>query len=283
MIETDLILISISLAALAFATITDIKIKEVPDWLSYALISSGLAIRLIHAFIFSEFSYFFFGILGFAIMFIVGNVLYHTKQWGGGDAKLLMGLGATLATTPFYLESNIPFLLILFIYILLSGAVYGIFWSLTLIFKNTQKFTHEFKNVNKTKTARNLKIISFIGTILFIILLIAYSERELIFLLLVLTIVTLLYPYLFISVKSVENLYLYTTFPVEKLMEGDWVANNVKKNNKIIFHKKLAITKQDIETLKKLNVKTVVIKDGIPFVPPFLIGTILALTIGNPF
>jgi len=42
------------------------------------------------------------------------------------------------------------------------------------------------------------------------------------------------------------------------------------------------INKKDLRKLKELNIKKVLVKDGIPFIPPFLIGTILALIIGNP-
>ena len=282
MIVADIILIIISIAALIFASITDIKTKEVPDWLSYALIASGLFIRLLHSIIFSEYLYILYGILGFASMFILGNILYHTKQWGGGDAKLIMGLGSTLATTPFYLTtSSIPFLAILVVFIMFSGAIYGLVWSLSLIFKNIKKFKQEFKNINKTITAKTLKILSLITTILLIVIIILLP-RDYTFILIVLTVLTMLYPFLYLAIKSIENLYLYSYFTIDKLMEGDWIAEDIKRNNKILFHKKTSITKRDIKKLKELNIKKILIKDGIPFVPPFLMGTILALIIGNP-
>jgi len=282
MIIADLILITISLAALIFATVTDIKIKEVPDWLSYALMISGLSIRLMQGVLFNKYSYFLYGIIGLLSMLIIGNILYHTKQWGGGDAKLLMGIGATLATTPFYLEkSSIPFLGVVFILIMLSGAFYGIIWSLFLIHKDTKKFKEEFKKINKMHYIKLLKIVSFIIICLFItILFFVPSTIKPIIISLLLIIIC--YPYIFIAIKSVESLYLYTFFSVDKLMEGDWIVNDIKRNNKIIFYKKAAITNRDIEKLKELNIKKVLIKDGIPFVPSFLIGTVLALIIGNP-
>src|SRR3989344_4161451 len=148
MIIPDLLLMLVVLVALIFASITDLKIKEVPDWLSYALIASALVIRLIYSIISSEYDYFFFSIAGFTVMFILGNLLYHTKQWGGGDAKLLMGLGAALATKPSYLpESKIPFIVTLFVFILIAGAVYGLLWSLYLTFHDFKNFKIEFKRV----------------------------------------------------------------------------------------------------------------------------------------
>ena len=41
---------------------------------------------------------------------------------------------------------------------------------------------------------------------------------------------------------------------------------------------------KSIELLKKANIKQVLVKEGIPFVPPFLLGTILTLVVsGTPF
>ena len=95
--------------------------------------------------------------------------------------------------------------------------------------------------------------------------------------------IILLYPYLYSAAKSLEHLHFYVYMPIHRLVEGDWIAKDVKKNNKIVLHTKDSITKKDIKELKESNIKQVLIKDGIPFVPPFLIGTILALIMGNPF
>lgn len=284
MIVADIILIVISLAALIFASITDIKIKEVPDWLSYGLIASGLIIRLLNAITFKEYSYFIYGILGFGSMFIVGELLYHGKLWGGGDAKLLMGLGATLATTPFYLESSkIPFLLIVLMFILFTGALYGLSWSIFLIFKEPKKFKTEFKKMNQSQSSKIIKILSMLLVTLFLIAIILLPINGIVKIFSsILMLLFLVYPYLFIAVKSLENIHLYVYLPTSKIVEGDWIARDVKINNKLVFSKKTTVTKRDIKHLKDLNIKRVLVKDGIPFVPPFLIGTIIALLIGNP-
>ncbi len=281
MIIADIILIIVSLITLIFASISDIKIKEVPDWLSYGLISTGLTIRLLHSLIFQNYSYFLYGLLGFASMFIIGEILYKTKMWGGGDAKLLMGLGSSLATTPFYLQtSKIPFLLILFTSILISGVVYGILWSIFLISKDLQKFKEEFKKMNQEKTSKIIKILSIIAVfVLFIGIILLPIPNFIRVFITIFIILFLIYPYLFIAVKAIENIHFYNYMPINKIVEGDWIANDVKKGNKIIFSKKIMITKKDINYLKNLNVKKVLIKDGIPFVPPFLIGTIFSLII----
>ena len=43
----DYLLLLIGLIATLIAAITDIKTKEVPDWLSFSLISTALGVRLI--------------------------------------------------------------------------------------------------------------------------------------------------------------------------------------------------------------------------------------------
>ncbi len=283
MIITDIILISISLAALIFATIVDIRIKEVPDWISYGLIASGVSIRLLHSIIFADWLYLIYGLLGLGITYLVGSILYHIKQWGGGDAKLLMGLGTTLATKPFYLpNSTMPFLLTLSIYIIILGAIYGIICSLYLMLKNISKFTFEFKTLLKTGRSNIVITISSLASLILIILifLIDSLKIKIIFLAFI---ALLIFYFVFIAVKSVENVFFYKKVPPNKLVEGDWLASDVKLGRRIILNKKTIIEKKHILDLQKLNIKKVFIKEGIPFVPPFLLGTILAILIGNPF
>jgi len=284
MIITDIILIITALSALIFSTIVDIKIKEVPDWISFSLIATGLIIRLMHSIIFSEWQYFFYGLLGLGATFLIGNLLYHTNQWGGGDAKLLMGLGATLSTKPFYLqESSMPFLAILFIYILISGAFYGVAWSISLVARNFKGFKSEFKHLLKTGKSHTLQTTSLLASLVLLIMIFFANSLSLRITLLLFALMLSLFFYSYIAIKSIENLHFYKKIPIDKLVEGDWLAKEVKLRNKIVLSKRTTIEKKHINELKKLNIRQVLIKEGIPFVPPFLIGTVLALIIGNPF
>ena len=65
--------------------------------------------------------------------------------------------------------------------------------------------------------------------------------------------------------------------PVNKLVEGDWVLEEVKVGKKVLVAAKYGITKEQIAELKKAKVKRVLVKEGIPFVPSFLLAYILAL------
>ena len=92
----------LALAALLGATIVDLKKREIPDWISAALLVLALAAKLggWHA-------VGWIGILaGFAIAFGVSFGLFAMGGLGGGDVKLLAALGAALgwpAILPFAL------------------------------------------------------------------------------------------------------------------------------------------------------------------------------------
>ncbi|MEK6922651.1 MAG: hypothetical protein AABX08_02520, partial [Nanoarchaeota archaeon] len=193
-------------------------------------------------------------------------------------------LGTMLATKPFYLqESRFPFLLILFVYILIAGAIYSVAWSIYLISKNIQAFKSEFKSLINFKKNQMVISTSIITSIVFFILVFITKSLTLKLILLFLAIVSAGYFYLFSAIKAVESLYFFKKIPIHKLVEGDWLAKDVKLRNKIILSKRTTIEKRHIAELKNLRIGEVLIKEGIPFVPPFLIGTIFALMLGNIF
>ena len=91
-----IILGSIALIGLIIGSITDLKTREVPDWLNYGLISIGLGLNLIFAFIYRDYWIFLNSLIGFIAFLLIALAMFYTGQWGGGDSKMLMGLGATI-------------------------------------------------------------------------------------------------------------------------------------------------------------------------------------------
>ena len=85
--------------------------------------------------------------------------MFKTRQWGGGDAKLIMGLGIVFATGPFFVkESYLPFLFMFVVNTLLLGALYGVVYSVVLAHKNRKKFVLALKKrirALKRKTLKN--------------------------------------------------------------------------------------------------------------------------------
>jgi hypothetical protein len=75
---------------------------------------------------------------------------------------------------------------------------------------------------------------------------------------------------------------MYKKINPKNLMEGDWVQGDIYKNKKLIYKEDpLGINKKSINLLIKHKIKQVIVKEGIPFVPSFLIGTIATLILGS--
>ncbi|MBS3152491.1 prepilin peptidase [Candidatus Woesearchaeota archaeon] len=273
-------LIIVAIIWILFATITDIKKREVPDWLNYSLIVIGLGIRAIYSLITKDFSYILFGLIGFIACFVFANLMYYTKQWGGGDSKLLMGLGAMFGNYNldiFDAVHKLPFIATLIINIFIAGTVYGIIYSLFLGAKNHINVLAEIKK----RKFNELKIISLIILALIIIIFFIF-ERDIFYLIALLLIASLFAVFLLYLIKIIEDVSLYKFIQTNKLTEGDWLVNDIIKNNKIICKaRNIGLTRQDILNLKKNKIKKVLIKEGIPFVPGFLFGFILTIVFGD--
>src|SRR3989344_455919 len=318
--------VSITLIFLIFASISDLKTREVPDWLNYSLIAIGLGGRGIYSIIEKDYKILLYGIIGFGIFFIISNIMYFTKQWGGGDAKLLMGLGAMFGSYEGIniLRPNldIPFLAILLINILLAGTIYGILYSIFLAIKKRKEFAREFKKESQKEL--------IIGAVLGLLLIAAgiFFNSILGYMIIIFGIIIAVFTLLYIFLKVIEKTCMIKYIDVNKLTEGDWIAENVKYKNKVICYainkldneaakrktkkinelienkltflpesvkkslqnffiretskySNLGLTKQDIEKLKKHRIKKVLIKDGIPFVPSFLLGFLMTIIYGN--
>ena len=87
----DLIIAGILLIA---ASYTDIRTREVPDWMSYVGIGCGFILAVFNSWTLHSWSYLINSAVGFVIAGAIGGILYYSGQWGGGDAKILMALGS---------------------------------------------------------------------------------------------------------------------------------------------------------------------------------------------
>lgn len=280
----DILLIIITVIWLTFASISDLKTREVPDWISFSLIIIAIAFLLIQ--VTSERNYkLLINPLIFGIIFtIIAFTMYYTKQWGGGDTKLLIPLGIIFSTYPERLLNylnpmlNMQFPIILLINIFVIGTIYSLLYSFYLAIKNKEKFVKEFKK-NESKTAK------IIGMILAVVLVIAaiflQSPKNILFLLS--SLLVLITPYLITFVKSVEKSCMLGKVSTSKLTEGDWIMEDIYHNKKLILSKNnLGITKEQIGIIKKIK-KEILVKNGLPFIPSFLIAVIVSLIFGNLF
>jgi len=287
----DLLIIIICLVALIIASFTDLRTREVPDWLNFSLIASGLGINLIASLLKNDWYYIINSIAGFVFCLIIGVIMFYTGQWGGGDSKAIMGLGALIGLNVrnirnFFLIFSDNFLISFLVNILFVGAIYGLIWIFALAVKHRLKI---IKKINEIRKEKAFKLFFALFILLIVILgslvvFIPYPEMKMPLLFLLLF--TLILSIFWLFAKAVEETAMIKLVPVEKLTEGDWIVEDIIVNKKrITGPKDLGITKEQIETLLKLKkkgkIKNVKIKEGIPFVPSFLIAFIFTVVLGN--
>lgn len=276
---------SISFIALVIGSITDLKTREVPDWVNYGMVFSGLGLNLLFSVIYSNPSFAINSILGLVIFFGIAYIMFYAGQWGGGDSKMLMGLGAMIGIDVGALSTQ--FLSGFIINALFVGAVYGLFWSFYLVLKNRKKFWAGFTKALSEKNAVKTKKLLLVSLVLFFALfLIANSYYAKIFVL-SLAFLALSTFYLWAFVRTVEKTCMHRLVEPSKLTEGDWIVKDVHVWGKYITGPKdLGISKSQIRKLTELyekgKVKKILIKEGIPFVPSFLIAFVITWTFGNP-
>src|SRR3989338_8918958 len=142
---TELFLFALAFIWLAVASFQDIRKREVANWLSFSLILFALAFRAFYALMNNDMWFFLNGLIGLAIFFIIANMLYYGRLFAGGDAKLLMALGAVLPFSGSFF-SNMAFLLVFIFLFLAAGSVYSLIYTIFLVSKRKKEFAREIKS-----------------------------------------------------------------------------------------------------------------------------------------
>lgn len=249
---------------LVAASISDIKRREVPDWLSFSLIAIALATRAIFSVFTRDISHFVYGIAGLFTFFLLSFLLYRAKIFAGGDMKIMSALGAVFALE----KISFSFLF----NILLVGFFYCLLYSAFLAFKNKSSYIREVKKIKIKKE----KIISFFLS--FVLLFLVFITRQ--YQMLWIVAFFFAFPFLLLFVKAVENSCLVKEVPPEKLTEGDWLLHDIRIGKKTIKARFSGLDKKEIALIKKEGIR-VKVKYGIPFVPVFLLSFVASLAFGN--
>ncbi len=217
-----------------------------------------------------------FSCIAFSMLWAIGHVTSYFGIWGGGDAKMLMGFGALLATFPDV--AVWPFLITVIFNSIFAGFIISLLVMTYLIIKNIGRFRTEFKNnLNK------YKIYLFLASLTLILPLIGILLNNL--LLSYIGIVVFPVALLLLTAKSIESISLHKLISPSKLMEGDWILDEIKIGDFNYIPKRSGITKLELEKLKSLEIsgeiKSVNVKFGFPLGPGILAGLIIGLTIGD--
>ena len=267
-----IILIVLGLIWMLVASIEDLTTHEVSDWLNYSFVIAVLGFRFFWSlFSFQGFWFFYWGLIGFCLFFLLGNLFYYSRMFGGGDAKLMYGLGAILPLSLVFSINLKAFLSFIFVFFLV-GAIYGLFGSFVLMFANWKKFRKEFF----FQIEKSGKMILFVMVFSLVVMGFGFFMGELFYLggLLVLM------AFLFIFSKAIDQSAMIRKRRVSLLREGDWLYRDVKVGSKVVKSDWEGLSKEEIKLLNKKGGK-VLVREGLAYVPVFLISFIVWLFLIN--
>lgn len=280
---TDFIFIAVAIVGAFAGTITDLKGRWVPDWISYFMIIFGITGHIVVSIMQWNILPAVYSAAAAAIFYGIANLLFYSGVWGGGDAKLFVGFGALL---PFYtpgMAAPWPWLLTLWLNTLIFGSIFGVSGSIFLAFKHKNKFMSELKTlIQKNKVILCATPIFF--AVACVIYLLNLSTTIYIPLLAILLLLTA-FPILYVILKSVEYACMFKHIAPHKLVEGDWIAEEVSVENYNYKPAKTGIEKKDIVKLIELEksgkLKQIKIKEGLPYVPAMFAGLLASIFYGD--
>lgn len=257
----------VALIWMIFATVQDLRVKEVSNWLNFSLVGLGLAYRLFYSIQNRDHGFFLLGVLGVFVFFFISQAFYYGRVFGGGDAKLLVGIGAVL---PFgnlneLIINGCLFLLLLFF----IGAAYSLIASVIFAFRNKRKFLVSFARLNKEFNWR-----FYSSLFLFVFGIVSYGYKIIYGFVFVFLLFSL--SYLFIYLRAVDRGCMIVYVKPRDLREGDWIGEEILIKSKKIGDSVHGLSLLEIKKLIKRG-KKVLVKQGVPFVPVFLISYIVML------
>ena len=268
----EILLFTYALIVLILSTITDLKRREVLDTANIALFSISLITIIIYSLIYQTFAPLISSLKTFIPLTILAFALYYLMQWGGGDTKLLIALSIPLAfplKEQLFLNASLNFL----INLIIVGALIGIIYALIIIIKKFKEFIKQLR-LNAKEYKLSLSLFIFFGILIFIL---SYQQQNNLLKAILYSLSTflLITPILHLIFKSIENISMIKTIKVNKLTPGDWIIDKAIRNKFNIST--LGIEEEQILKLKSSNIKQVKVKEGIPFVPMFLIAYLLTM------
>ncbi len=271
MLDEYWFLVILGLVWIIVAVIQDLRKREVANWWNFSLIAVALAYRANLSVFLGDYWYLWWGLIGFGVFFVLAYAFYYGRAFAGGDAKLLMGLGTVLPFSNIFME-NLQIFIYFIVLLLFCGGIYGLLYSLVLSYKNKKKFVKEFsKQFDKNK--KIMKIFIILAIVILIGILIVQEYLFTWFALIV-----LLFPFLYIYAKSIEESSMIKGKKVKELTIGDWLYRPVKVGKKTIKPNWEGLSEKELKLIQKYRGK-IMIKEGIPFTPAFLFAFIVLIWI----
>ena len=265
-------LVVLGFAWIIAAVVQDLKYREIANWLNFSLIIFAIVFRLFYSIFSGNYDFILMGIFGLGVFFVLGNLLYYARLFAGGDAKLFISFGAVIPFAGSYYLNTLIFFVFL-ISLLAGGALYSLIYSVFLVIKNKKEFSREF-----SRNFRNFHVL-FISLMVFLGIFIVYSLITENFIIILFPLFLAFTFLLYIYAKAIEKSCMLSYVKINKLTIGDWLAKPIKINGKNLEPHWEGLTQKQIDLIKKYYKKDVLIKQGIPFSPAFLIAFIVIVYI----
>jgi len=269
MLSENLFLILIALIWIIAAVIQDFRKREIANWWNFSLIAVALAYRGFISVWIWNFGFFIYGLFGLGIFIGFAYLLYYGRIFAGGDAKLLMGVGAAL---PFYnlFYTNVKIFLYFILLLMFCGGIYGACYSIILSYKHRKAFSKEF-----LKQLKNNKkfILGFVALAILSMIIILFAQA---YLLSLFSLIIIGFPFLYVYAKSIEESCMIKEVQPAKLTLGDWLYKEIKIGKKLIKPSWEGLSEKELAVLKKSR-KKVLLKEGIPFTPAFFFAFIVLI------
>lgn len=259
------------------ASYFDLKTGEIPDKFTIGLVIVALAMRGVFSVFLGDFNYLFDGVVVGALFFGFGALLFYTGGWGGGDAKLIAGIGAALGgfMAPTLIDASFamfPPFFGFFVALSLAAIPYSLLYALMLSLKSPKVF-----GLTKERIIHNWFLLALVLSASLSLWIILKPFSPLLTFAIVSPVIFFL---LLMFTRSVEEVAMQKTVAIKDLREGDMVVEDI-----VVKGKKIA-SKRDMDGLSKEALKElkaakglpekVKIKWGIKFAPAFPIAILLS-------
>lgn len=260
-------LFALALIWVVFAVVQDMRKREVANWLNFSLVAFALAYRAFYSAYVSDWMFLVYGLFGFVLFYAMANLFYYSRVFAGGDAKLLMGIGVVMPFESFLSLGVVGggFIVLLFA----AGAVYSLIYSLFLVGKHHSKFFAEFK---KNFASSGNWIFALIFVLLFVILVYALFGVD--FWMILSAVLLAVFSLILIVYAKSLDVCMVKLVKARNLTEGDWLVDDVRLGKGVIKKTVHGLSAGDILKLRKAG-KGVLVKEGIPFTPAFLLALML--------
>jgi hypothetical protein len=261
-------LIVIGLVWILVSVVMDFRKREVANFWNFSLIAIALVYRAFLSIELGNFWFLLWGLIGLGVGFVFANLFYYMRMFAGGDAKLLMALGPVLFLSLDW-KINLFILVAFLIFFLFAGGLYGLVASVVLSLMNFKNFKKQFGIY--FKKYRMIIIHAILLGIVLLILGIIFNFLSMIFL----GVLFIISPFLFVYASAVQEASLVRKINVKDLTIGDWLAEDVRFNKKIIKKNWQGLSEQEVLFIQKNFKEKVLVKYGIPFTPSFLIAYVV--------